>query len=126
MAAKKKTARKKSKAKTKPRTGVAAQKKRAAVKKGVPRKSAAKKAAGKKSPAGKGAGKAETTRRAAKKKPTKKSAKKKAAKKKPVALRKRPVTPAKAAQPAAVLSVPEAPRPVSIPGAWPFPVGNRP
>jgi hypothetical protein len=64
-------------------------------------------------------------RAAAKKKPTGKSAKKKAAKKKPAALG-HPTLQTQAVQPAAEPSAPEAPRPVSIPGAWPFPMGNRP
>jgi hypothetical protein len=126
MAAKKKSVRKKLKpAGKKPKTGSAARKKRGASAAG--RKSPAKKSPSRKSAAGKKkAGNRAAAGRTAKKKPTKKSAKKKAAKKKPVAPGKRSVTGARAAQPAAELSVPEAPRPVSIPGAWPFPMGNRP
>ena len=56
-------------------------------------------------------------RRTAKKKPTEKSARKKAAKKKPAAPRRRPSR-------EALLPVRTAPQPVSIPGAWPFPLGN--
>jgi hypothetical protein len=64
-------------------------------------------------------------RKAAKKKPTKKSAKKKAAKKKPAVPRRRATPEALTVQPSADLRVPQTPRPVSIPGAWPFPMGNR-
>jgi hypothetical protein len=62
----------------------------------------------------------------AKKKPTQKSAKKKAAKKKSAAPRRRPEPEAHPTQPVVELSAPEAPQPVSIPGAWPFPMGPRP
>ena len=63
---------------------------------------------------------------AAKKKPTAKSARKKAAKKKSAAPRRRAEPEAPPTQPVVELSAPEAPQPVSIPGAWPFPMGPRP
>jgi hypothetical protein len=73
-----------------------------------------------------GAKKLPQTLRTVKKKPTEKSAKKKAAKKKPAAPRGYPVTEDSAARTAAAPPVPETPTPVTVPGAWPFPLGNRP
>ena len=64
------------------------------------------------------------TGRSGKKKPTEKSAKKKAAKKKPAAPGRRSTLKALARSTTAP-PVPETPRPIVIPGAWPFPVGPR-
>jgi hypothetical protein len=62
---------------------------------------------------------------AAKKKPTVKSARKKAAKKKPAVQHRSSASGTRPAQPAVEPRAPETPRPVAIPGAWPFPMGNR-
>ena len=86
---------------------------------------AGRKAAAKKKVPSRRAGARAVAKSAGKKKPTKKSAKKKAAKKKPAVPRRRPTHEARLAQPAAELRAPETPRPVAIPGAWPFPMGNR-
>ena len=64
-------------------------------------------------------------RSAAKKKPTVKSARKKAAKKKPAVQHRSSASGTRPAQPAVEPRAPETPRPVAIPGAWPFPMGNR-
>ncbi|HET9405092.1 MAG TPA: hypothetical protein VFO57_10980 [Burkholderiales bacterium] len=50
--------------------------------------------------------------------------KKSAKKKKPVA-RRRPVAKRKAAKRGPTTAAPIAPRPVVIPGAWPFPMGSK-
>jgi hypothetical protein len=62
----------------------------------------------------------------AKKKPTEKSAKKKAAKKKSAAPEKRPASSRPSAQPQPVITTTLTPRPIAIPGAWPFPMSSRP
>lgn len=66
------------------------------------------------------------TGRSGKKKPTEKSAKKKAAKKKSAAPKVLSALQTLTQQLAIEPSAPQAPQPVTIPGAWPFPVGNRP